>query len=107
MDELRGKLLVPSNYKTINCKQYYELGYCNYGPRCQFIHKACERTEAPTKSLGYKKIYESMLASFEQSQFNNEEIIDMNSFLEDKICLENFGQCRLQIFESCREREEF
>jgi len=44
-----------------------------------------------------------MLTSYEKSQFNNEEIIDIHSFLEDKVCLEGFGQRRLEIFESCRE----
>ena len=27
------------NYKTKPCKQFFELGYCSYGSRCQFSHK--------------------------------------------------------------------
>ena len=27
------------NYKTKPCKQFFELGYCSYGSRCQFSHR--------------------------------------------------------------------
>ena len=104
-DELREKMFVPNNYKTINCKQYFELGYCNYGPRCQFLHKLPNHTECcAVPSVDYKNIFESMLSSFDQSQLNDQEIIDMNSFLEDKLSVENFGRKGLQVFKQLRSR---
>lgn len=38
-DELRERTLLPTNYRTKKCKQFYELGYCLYGTRCQFKHR--------------------------------------------------------------------
>jgi len=52
----------------------------------------------------YKDIFESMLASFEQSELNGQEIIDMDSFLEDKLNVENFGRKGLQVFKQSRSR---
>ncbi|CAG9316774.1 unnamed protein product [Blepharisma stoltei] len=37
--ELREKTALPNNYRTKRCKQFYELGYCLYGTRCQFKHR--------------------------------------------------------------------
>ncbi len=45
-----------------------------------------------------------MLTSYEQSQLNDQEIIDMNSFLEDKLNAENFGRKGLQVFKQLRSR---
>jgi len=104
-DELREKQFVPNNYKTINCKQYFELGFCNYGPRCQFLHRNPNHSECyAVPSVEYKDIFESMLTSFEQSELNGQEIIDMDSFLEDKLNVENFGRKGLQVFKQSRSR---
>lgn len=37
--ELRDKVSIGLKYKTKNCKQFHELGYCIYGNRCQFKHR--------------------------------------------------------------------
>ena len=37
-DDLRNKKIF-SNYKTKDCKQFHETGYCQYGSRCQFKHR--------------------------------------------------------------------
>lgn len=38
--ELRGKEPKTGNYRTKKCKQFHEQGFCQYGGRCQFKHKA-------------------------------------------------------------------
>lgn len=38
-DDLRHKINMGLKYKTKNCKQFHELGYCIYGNRCQFKHR--------------------------------------------------------------------
>lgn len=37
-EELREKTANVCNYKTKRCKQFFELGVCMYGTRCQFLH---------------------------------------------------------------------
>ena len=37
-EEIRNKLSF-SKYKTKDCKQFHELGFCQYGSRCQFKHR--------------------------------------------------------------------
>ena len=39
-DELRKKDSVKINYKTRQCKQFHQSGYCIYGNKCQFLHKS-------------------------------------------------------------------
>lgn len=36
--ELREKVHLPENYRTRQCAQYFTVGYCIYGSRCQFSH---------------------------------------------------------------------
>ena len=36
--ELLWKAHVHSNYRTKECKNFFNKGYCTYGERCQFYH---------------------------------------------------------------------
>ena len=46
-----------SNYKTKLCKQFFELGYCAYGVRCQFSHKKLkEQNKEEENKISYTKI---------------------------------------------------
>ena len=38
--ELNAKQHVPANYKTVKCKHFHEEMFCQYGPRCQFLHSS-------------------------------------------------------------------
>jgi len=98
-------VFVPNNYKTIRCKQFHELGYCNYGPRCQFVHKSGDKEEnPPTVSIQYKDIYEGMLSSSELNSLNSSQDFNFSdTSLDEKISLESFGFRRLPIFEACEE----
>ena len=40
IEELRKKGTAKGSYKTKQCKQFYQTGYCIYGNKCQFMHKA-------------------------------------------------------------------
>lgn len=103
-EELRGKILVPTNYKTIRCKQFFEQDYCNYGPRCQFLHKqAIEKTGPSTVGISYVDIFDGMMAAHEYVTSNEEEITNFPAFLEQKINMENYGMRRMPVFEECIE----
>ncbi|CAG9319204.1 unnamed protein product [Blepharisma stoltei] len=57
--ELREKTTLPNNYRTKKCKQFYELGYCLYGTRCQFKHREFSpsnlKINLNTQKLVFKK----------------------------------------------------
>lgn len=36
--ELRSKTHIGQLYRTKVCKQFADVGYCSYGPRCQYLH---------------------------------------------------------------------
>lgn len=103
IEELRGKLLVPANYKTINCKQFYEQGHCNYGPRCQFVHKCPGKAEIPPITIGYDKIYQAMLTAYDYEVCNGLERQNVAGFLNQRVNPTRFGLSRLQVFEDCEE----
>ena len=55
-DEL-NKRKMSSNYKTKPCKQFFEIGYCTYGVRCQFSHKITGNKEIEEENkISYLKI---------------------------------------------------
>ena len=60
-DELRKKLHLANNYKTKNCKQFFEQGYCMYGQRCQFKHMDIQDTasSSPATSPRSQKGFDS------------------------------------------------
>jgi hypothetical protein len=43
-------LIANTYYKTKKCKQYFDVGYCSYGTRCQFLH-----CDSSVKIFSYKK----------------------------------------------------
>ena len=52
------------NYKTKTCKQFFELGYCSYGSRCQFSHKQeSEEKNDKNNNISYLKIIKEFLSS--------------------------------------------
>ncbi len=51
------------NYKTKPCKQFFELGYCTYGSRCQFSHKKESENSEENKekvNVSYLKIIKEL-----------------------------------------------
>ena len=54
-DEL-NKRKMSSNYKTKPCKQFFEIGYCTYGVRCQFSHKIATKEIEEENKISYLKI---------------------------------------------------
>lgn len=54
---MRQKKTVTSNYKTKKCKQFFEIGYCAYGMRCQFSHILKIELES-SNNFSYRKTLE-------------------------------------------------
>lgn len=48
---MRDKSIQILNYKTKKCKQFFELGYCSYGSRCQFSHKDVENLRTRSNTI--------------------------------------------------------
>lgn len=50
--ELRDKTHLSARYKTKQCRQFFSLGFCSYGHRCQFIHSdhSGSRSTSPSPS---------------------------------------------------------
>ena len=85
---MRVKKAITSNYKTKKCKQFFEIGFCTYGMRCQFSHvlKLEEDTEL-INNFSYRKTLE-ILSENSFNLFNNNED------------LYKFKRRRLKIFDS-------
>jgi Zinc finger C-x8-C-x5-C-x3-H type (and similar) len=57
VEEIRTKKRF-GNYKTKDCKQFHQLGYCQYGLRCQFKHRKTSvdtASNSPNPSSNYKQ----------------------------------------------------
>lgn len=100
--ELKPKLIVPVNFKTVKCKQYFDDNICNYGPRCQFLHKTDEDHYVNPLSASYKTILDGLLFSFQKEESTN-GIKDMGVFLNKTANPECYGRRKLTIFASLRE----
>jgi hypothetical protein len=58
---MRQKKTVTSNYKTKKCKQFFEIGFCAYGMRCQFSH-ILKREDDTMTNFSYRKTLEILSA---------------------------------------------
>jgi len=77
---MRQKKTVTSNYKTKKCKQFFEIGYCAYGMRCQFSHVLKIEEEA-SNNLSYKKTLEILSTK----EMELEDIEDLFKFKRPRL----------------------
>jgi hypothetical protein len=62
VEDMREKSFVSNNYKTKQCKQFFEQGHCPYGLRCQFLHKfSSKNSDSP--QVSYSKIMNELINS--------------------------------------------
>ena len=81
------------NYKTKPCKQFFELGYCSYGIRCQFSHKLLKECEEENK-ISYLKIL---------NEFNNSNEISHEVLKRPRLMtFEDICKCGNEIKEKNR-----
>ena len=94
-------MLVPAKYKTTLCQQFFSKGYCNYGPRCQFLHKEPNPTTSPKISIDYKKIVEGMGLAVDYEGFNREDVANIENFMNKIMNLSKFNLKPLNVFQKC------
>lgn len=70
-EELCAKVLVPANYKTVKCKQFFETGYCRFGARCQFLHEASLSKALILPTLSYGQLFDGIMNSVERGTESN------------------------------------
>jgi len=99
-DELRAKVLVPTNYKTVRCKQFFEKGFCNFGPRCQFQHYHAHSEELTLPALTHSQLFETVLNSVEKESHLAEENYMFNYYESPISVSERIGGKRLNVFEN-------
>jgi len=102
VEELRSKLLVPTNYKTVRCQQYFEENVCNYGPRCQFLHRDMNSSFVPCVSCDYNSMLDGMLIAFEKETKNVGDTPNLNKLLEKFANVSNYNLKKLRVFQSVR-----
>lgn len=100
--ELRSKLIVPVNFKTVKCKQFHEECVCNYGPRCQFVHLIDTDKNFKPSMINYRTIFDGLLGSFQKEE-NGDGIKNMDVFLNKTANVEGFGLSKLRVFAEMRE----
>jgi hypothetical protein len=96
-EELKCKVLVPGNYRTIKCKQFFEKDSCHFGPRCQFLHKSTTYTGLIMPTVNYEKLFEGVVNSLDKKISTNSET---NEAISSFTKTENFGLRRLKVFEN-------
>ena len=59
---MRSKITNTTAYRTKNCVQFFQNGYCPYGNRCQFAHQVSSNiiNNPYDKNMTYKKIFETV-----------------------------------------------
>ena len=82
------------NYKTKPCKQFFEIGYCSYGSRCQFNHKkeikfsnSFSYLKSLTDLISNEKINEGILSRPRLNTFENIAHSNINKTKENRIKL--------------------
>lgn len=96
--ELRKKVLIPSRYKTVKCRDFHGKGFCNFGLRCQFLHM--ERSKKRPTQLK-KMAYRSVLETLEQAVvLKPDESIE--SLISKNLGLSDYRMPKLSVFREIR-----
>lgn len=100
--ELQRRLNVPSNYKTVKCKNYHENMFCHFGSRCQFIHDPSPKETLDLNSMIQnqkltKKAME-LKRIFERLEHGNKEQFELVEALGEADRMSSVNSRRLPVF---------
>ena len=99
--ELRQKMTVPKNYKTVKCRQYHNEGRCDFGPRCQFIHKNIKKNpKRYALRVTYRVLYQLMQLRYDEQEF---EETNIEQLFEEMLDFKTFKRDRLDVFASIQQ----
>lgn len=71
LSELKLKTHISVKYKTKHCEKFYNIGYCSYGHRCQFIHADSRSTSpSPTSERAPRRLPVFLLLSKTSNSLN-------------------------------------
>lgn len=97
-NELKEKMHLNVNYKTRPCKQYFIVGYCPYGYRCQYLHTETKFVEefrsfliTAYKQNGLRYDYLENLQTEQQKLHRLEELYLNQKNSEDLMSLLNIN----------------
>ena len=97
-EELRARPI--NNYRTVKCRHFQEKGWCQYGPRCQFMHNDPQGNFKSIK-ISYDQLMRSMQDSFKISVSNGVEE-NIEDFLQARSNIEANALPKLDIFKKLR-----
>ena len=97
VEELKAKPV--ANYKTLKCRHFQEKGWCQYGPRCQFLHNEKRSSTIDTK-LSYEQVWRIMDDTFQLKEDTNESI---ECLMDESVNIKTRGLYKLDIFASIRQ----
>ena len=101
-EELKPKAF--HNYKTVKCRHFHEKGFCQYGPRCQFLHND-RKGEIRNVHMEYSQLLRIMNDAFILQTAEEAEADDISQhghIDENLIGFEQSGIQKLQIFQRIR-----
>ena len=81
----------------MKCRHYHEKGFCQYGPRCQFLHND-RKGEIRKVKLEYSQLMRIMGDAFLLAENGHQE----EKFNENLIGLEKISLTKLSVFEAIR-----
>ena len=89
-----------TNYRTKKCRHFEEKGWCQYGPRCQFLHNVKSK-EIKKIKISYGQLMQAVLDSYEISS-NNGSDEDIGDFLSQRSNIEANKLPKLDVFKNIR-----
>lgn len=84
-------------YKTAKCKQFHEEGYCQFGSRCQFLHKTKGEGTQLLPKAKYSQIFESGVS---ESLLKKE--LSIGEYMDQYLNIDRLKISKLQIFSVIR-----
>lgn len=99
--ELRQKTTVPKNYKTVKCRQFHNEMHCDFGPRCQFIHKNAKKNpKRYALRVTYRVLYQLMQLRYDEQEFEEKNI---EKLFQNMLDAKTFKRQRLDVFTSLQD----
>lgn len=93
-EDLRAKPI--ANYRTAKCRHFQDKGWCQYGPRCQFLHNVKPK-EIPKIKMSYSLLLQSVQDDFTLNSFKGADL-EMESFFGKRSNIEANSLPKLPVF---------
>lgn len=99
-EELKPRHNSSATFKTIKCKHYHTQMFCQYGPRCQFLHKD-SKGEVKAIKMSYTQLFSMMGDSFLVDESRGKDC-GIEEFLQSHLNLKANCLKPLAVFEALK-----